>query len=44
MAWYTTWKQKQNMKKNAKPLPTRQGMIKDETGSIEIALFSSLVD
>ena len=31
-------------KKDGKPLHIQKGMIKDETGSIKIALFSSLVD
>ena len=31
-------------KKDGKPLRIRKTMIKDETGSIEIVLFSSLVD
>ena len=30
--------------KDGKPLRIRKGMIKDETGSIKIVLFSSLVD
>ena len=30
--------------KDGKPLRIRKGMIKDKTGSIEIVLFSSLVD
>ena len=31
-------------KKDGKPLRIRKRMIKNETGSIEIVLFSSLVD
>ena len=30
--------------KDGKPLRLRKGIIKDETGSMEIVLFSSLVD
>ena len=30
--------------KDGKPLRLRKGMIKDKTGSIEIVIFSSLVD
>ena len=38
------WQTETEHEKDGKPLCIRKSMIKNETGSIEIVLFSSLVD